>query len=288
MKQLTIDDMKNIELDILKNIADFCDRNGIRYYLCGGTLLGAVRHQGFIPWDDDMDIAMPRPDYDKFLMTFNTQSQRYKVNGIENNNSWHSTFARVEDQCTILYEQTLKKKYWKRHVFVDVFPLDGIPDDPREENYFMNKQNILGIITNASAFRFYQSRHYSDSKKANASLYNFVRTGLKYLAILLFSGINTQKVIGVVNKNSRKYKFGSTKSIGITVSVWNRHFEQSSAESFAERVKFKFEDSEFWGPKGYDEYLTKTYGDYMTPPPKKNQVSHHSFDAYLIDGNEER
>lgn len=288
MKRLNVDGMKAIELDMLKDISNFCDNNGIRYYLCGGTLLGAVRHKGFIPWDDDMDIAMPRPDYEKFLKIFNTQSHRYKVNGIENNNSWHSPAARVEDQCTILYEKTLKKKYRERHVFVDVFPLDGIPDDPIEEKRFMNKQNMLGIIANASAFRFHPSRHYSDSKKSNASLHNFVRTILKYLAIMLFSGFNTQKIIKLANQNSEQYKYGMTKNVGITVIVWNRHFEQSSAESFAERMRFKFEDGEFWGPKGYDEYLTKTYGDYMTPPPDKNRVSHHSFDAYLIDSEEER
>ena len=273
---------------MLKDISNFCDNNGICYYLCGGTLLGAVRHEGFIPWDDDMDIAMPRPDYEKFLKMYNNYGHRYEVNGIENNPSWHSTFARVEDKCTVLYEGTLKKKYWKRHVFVDVFPLDGIPDDPKEEARFMNRQNLLGIITNASAFRFYPSRHYSDSKKSNTNLRNFARTISKYLAVVLFSWVNTQKIIKLVNQNSRKYKYGSTKSVGITVSVWNRHFEQSSAESFAERVKFKFEDGEFWGPKGYDEYLTKTYGDYMIPPPDKNRVSHHSFEAYLIDSKEER
>ena len=282
MKELSIDDMKSIELNILKDVANFCDENNIRYYLCGGTLLGAVRHQGFIPWDDDMDIAMPRPDYEKFLKTYNHQNQRYEVNGIENNHSWHSTFARVEDKCTVLYEKTLKKKYWKRHVFVDVFPLDGIPDDPKDENRFMREQDLLGIITNASAFGFHSSRHYSDSKKANVSLRNFCRIVLKYFAILLFSGVNTQKVIRRVNQNSKKYEYGKTKSVGITVSVWNRHFEQSSTASFAQRTKFKFEDGEFWGPKGYDEYLTKTYGDYMTPPPQKNQVTHHSFKAYLI------
>ncbi len=113
MKRLNVDEMKAIELDMLKDISNFCDNNGIGYYLCGGTLLGAVRHKGFIPWDDDMDIAMPRPDYEKFLKMYNNYGQRYEVNGIENNPSWHSTFARVEDKCTVLYEETLKKKYWK-------------------------------------------------------------------------------------------------------------------------------------------------------------------------------
>ena len=104
-----IDDvlLKKLELNILKNVADFCDRNNLRYYLCGGTLLGAVRHKGFIPWDDDMDIAMPREDYEKFQKLYNGYSDRYAVKGIENNEQWHMPFARVEDLNTVLYEHTI-------------------------------------------------------------------------------------------------------------------------------------------------------------------------------------
>ena len=161
-----IDDvlLKELELNILKNIAEFCDKNKMRYYLCGGTLLGAVRHKGFIPWDDDMDIAMPREDYIKFQKSYNGYSDRYVVNGIENNEQWHMPFARVEDLDTVLYEHTLKPKYEKCHVFVDVFPIDGIPKNHVAEKFFMLKQKILGILVNASSFCFNPSKHYSDSK----------------------------------------------------------------------------------------------------------------------------
>ena len=97
------------------------------------------------------------------------------------------------------------------------------------------------------------------------------------IAIVLFSCVNTQYVIKLINRNSSKYEFGSTKEVGLTVFVWNWSFEKAEFLAFKNRRKFKFEDSEFWGPSGYDEYLTKTYGDYMTPPPIRRQVSHHSF-----------
>lgn len=281
MKKITSKEMKSIELNILKDVAKFCDSNQLRYFLCGGTLLGAVRHHGFIPWDDDMDIAMPREDYKKFLMIYNREKSKYQVSAIENNQNWHMPFARVEDLNTILFEKTLKQKYRKLHVFIDVFPIDGIPDSPKIERNFMLKQKFLGIIVNASSFCFFPSRHYSDSKETHISLKNSVRTFMKYIAILLFSFVNTQYIIRKMNTNAEKYVLEKTKDIGLTVFVWNWTFEKSSNHSFKERKKFKFEDSEFWGPAGYDEYLTRTYGDYMTPPPLENQVSHHNFEAYF-------
>lgn len=282
MKIIEVEEIKKIELNILKEVARFCDNNNIRYFLCGGTLLGAVRHKGFIPWDDDIDIAMPRKDYDRFLAEFNDSSSRYRVNGIENNDKWYTVSAKVEDTKTILYDELRKDKYRKSHIFIDVFPLDGIPRDSQNKRNFLRKQKLLNVIINASSFRFFPSRHYSDSKKSHVSLRNYWRTFLKCGAILLFKGVNTQKLIKKVNKNSRRYSFGSTPNIGITVCVWGSDFEQADFNSFSERQKFTFEKCEFWGPKGYDEYLTKTYGDYMTPPPKENQVRHHSFKAYLI------
>lgn len=282
MRLIDLTDLKKIELDILKDVAAFCDAHALRYYLCGGTLLGAVRHKGFIPWDDDMDIAMPRTDYEKFLQIYNRKDNIYQASAIENNPQWHMPFARVEDLRTILYEKTLKEKYQKRHIFIDVFPMDGIPEDSGVEYRFMLMQKLLGIIANASSFRFNPSRHYSDSKKSYVSLHNFSRTIFKYIAIVLFFFVNTQSVVKKINFNAKKYLVGATKDVGLSVFVWNWTFEKSSYESFATRRRFKFEDTEFWGPSGYDEYLTRTYGDYMTPPPLENQVSHHNFEAYFI------
>lgn len=287
MHKISLEEMKSIELNILKDVSEFCDKNNICYYLCGGSLLGAVRHRGFIPWDDDIDIAMPREDYKKFLKIYNQEEKFYKVNAIENNKNWHMSFARVEHLKTVLYEKTLKSKYRKRHLFIDVFPIDGIPNNAEDERNFMIKQKILGIILNASSFCFFPSRHYSDSKEKNVSLKNSIRSLMKYVAISLFSLINTQTIARKLNFNSKKYELGTTKDVGITVAVWGLRFEKSSYASFERRQKFQFEDGEFWGPVGYHEYLTRTYGDYMTPPPPENQVSHHNFEAYLLEKDKE-
>ena len=85
MKVITIDELKSIQLDLLQKTADFCENNGLRYFLCGGTLIGAIRHKGYIPWDDDIDIAMPRPDYDRFVRTFNQPGNYCQVENLDTN-----------------------------------------------------------------------------------------------------------------------------------------------------------------------------------------------------------
>ncbi|WP_298463816.1 LicD family protein [uncultured Mitsuokella sp.] len=101
MKKIDNETLKVLELDILKDVADFCEENGLRYYLCGGTLLGCIRHHGFIPWDDDIDIIMPRPDYMKFIKLYNNKESVYRVNSLETDSSWYSAFAEVEDTRTL-------------------------------------------------------------------------------------------------------------------------------------------------------------------------------------------
>lgn len=104
MKVICTDEMKHIQLDILKNVAKFCDENRIRYYLGFGTMLGAVRHKGFIPWDDDIDILMPRPDYLRFVKVFNKSNDRYEVKSIEIDEAYWNTFAKVFDLQTYMEE----------------------------------------------------------------------------------------------------------------------------------------------------------------------------------------
>lgn len=186
MQEIGTEELKKVELNILKDVANFCDKNGIKYFLCGGTLLGAVRHGGFIPWDDDVDIAMPRDDYDKFLILYNNKESIYRVNSIEINSNWHKPSARVEDNQTILIENTMKKKYRKQHAFIDVFPIDGIPSNESNEKIFLLQQKILWLLVNASSCTFLASKHYSDSKGKHIAFKNAFRTCLKYLAILFF------------------------------------------------------------------------------------------------------
>ena len=122
VKELTIEELKEVELNILKDVAKFCEEHDIKYFLCGGTLLGAIRHKGFIPWDDDIDIAMPREDYERFFKLYNGSNPRYHADSLENNPNWHMSFGRVGDTETVLYEHTLKDKYREYHAFYRCLP----------------------------------------------------------------------------------------------------------------------------------------------------------------------
>ena len=109
MRRIYIDELKKIQINILDQVADFCNKNDISYWLDCGTLLGAVRHKGYIPWDDDVDIGMFRSDFDRFLNLFNQSNERYKVYNIENNNEFYYPFGKVLDTTTILYEPDEKR-----------------------------------------------------------------------------------------------------------------------------------------------------------------------------------
>ena len=124
MKRLDINEIKQIELDILVNIAKFCDEYGLRYYLAGGTLLGAIRHKGFIPWDDDIDIIMPREDYIKFFKTYKSDCGFYKADSILNNADYWLQTGKVFDLRTIVINNNEKYQF---NIWIDVFPTDGVP-----------------------------------------------------------------------------------------------------------------------------------------------------------------
>ena len=126
MKRVTPEELKTIQLDLLQKTADFCEQNGLRYFLCGGTLLGAIRHKGYIPWDDDIDIAMPRPDYDRFCMTFNQPNSVYRVKSLFTHPNYICAFAKVYDNRTLLKELHYKGIHFG--VYIDILPVDGVKD----------------------------------------------------------------------------------------------------------------------------------------------------------------
>lgn len=144
MKQVTGEQLKKIQLEILDVVTQFCDANGIRYWLDSGTLLGAIRHKGYIPWDDDVDLGMLREDYERFLSIFNKSNDRYRAVSLENDPKFYLPFTKVCDTTTVLYEPD--EKGFKLHINVDVFPYDRAPDDDKIAGEMFDRRDALRRI----------------------------------------------------------------------------------------------------------------------------------------------
>lgn len=281
MEPLKIEEIKKLELAILKSVSEYCDKCQIRYYLGGGTLLGAVRHKGFIPWDDDIDIMMPRPDYIRFIEGFNGYNHTYFVKSVENDSSYVYTMAKVYDNRTYLIDNTLRKSLPYAGVFIDIFPIDGLPCSEVRQKLFFKEQELLNVILHASGMKYRYSHRYVDSKDRFSHLKGFIRTILKFIAISIFAFLPAAKLAKYINNNSMKYDYEVSQFIGAIVDC--RHggaSEKMPKKEFEKRILFDFENNKFWGTGIYDFYLSSLYGDYMTPPSKENCLPHHDFIAY--------
>ncbi len=269
LKQLSIDEIKNCEINILSTFADFCDKNNLHYYLAYGTLIGAVRHKGFIPWDDDIDVEMPRNDYNKLIEILLHQNNLITEN-IELktpfSKNYQYPFAKVIDNTTFVQEITMKKKY-KTSVWIDIFPLDNIPDSPQEAKQFINKAKKI------SKYYFYTiERKYSGKDLIGKIKFNTIRL----LLTPVYKIINQKQRI---NRFAQKYSSQNTQRF--TELIANNYAEFSIRDnSFLAQTEIEFENKMYTTFANYDKFLNNYYGDYMVLPPEEERVLAHSLTAY--------
>lgn len=264
MKALKIEEMKAIQIQILDKITEYCDDEGLIYFLGYGTLLGAVRHQGYIPWDDDIDILMPRPDYEKLIKFFT--SEDYQIYTNEINNAYYYSFAKASYNKSVLKEN-MDNSFEGLGINIDIFPLDGCPNSEEEcrkkFNSIERKRKILYAYVAPS----------NRSRKWYRELY--VRFGKFILSFIDFS-----KIIKKMNEIAAEYDYYKADKVGNLVFN-SGYYELMDKEIFENRVKLKFEDKEYYVPGDYDNYLTNIYGDYMKFPPVEQQITHHDFEAFI-------
>ena len=266
-KEIDASEVKPLLNDILKNIKDIAKNNDIDFYLDSGTLLGAVRHSGFIPWDDDIDIIVKREDYQKLIDAINRESSRYKVLTIYNNESYYYPFAKVVDTNTVMFEKG-EPENKDLGLYVDIFPVDNIPDDQAERDAMFAELIKLRR-------RFWYCRMDDDQMKK----YPIQRQ----LKIAIVKNIYGLKYLGKkIDKLSRKYQKTDTKyAVDI---VWaipdDMHKLLIPKEWYGTPKELAFEGVNYPVPNEYDKYLTVCYGNYMELPPEEARVSNHSFKAF--------
>ena len=271
MKKLELADIKAIELNLLIKIDSICRQQHFRYSLCGGTLLGAVRHKGFIPWDDDIDIFMPREDYDSFVVYCLTHEVGFGLLSKESDSNYLDLAAKVFDFDTTIVEKNTNKNNSKIGVFVDVFPIDYLGDSLKEATKNLNKTRLLREILVACNWkRFFRSKTKS-----------IVLEPIRFLLFLLSRISNGKKIIKKIERINKGFANREKKYSGCICGVY-RNKEIMPTGVFENFAPLEFEGHFFNATTEYDYYLHNFYGDYMKLPPLDKQTTHHEFDAFLI------
>lgn len=266
MRKLTIDEEKIISLNILKKFDLLCKKFDINYFLAYGTLLGAVRHKGFIPWDDDIDLFMFRNDYEKFLQLTSYLPPFYKCINFEDA-SYYYPFAKIIDTRTL----TKSKDFcYDICIGIDIFTLDYLSDNEVEA------QRIKG------KFKYYEKlirfSLYNNVNEINKNSINILKSGFYFFSKLLgwktWSRMLYKSRNKFINMEPKKY-------IGTFLNFNKAAETLLEREWFAETVFLQFEDNIYPAPKAYHKVLEKIYGDYMTPPSIENRLP-HSHESYWV------
>ncbi len=267
MKELSLDELKQTQLRILNVVDDYCSANRIIYWLDSGTLIGAVRHGGYIPWDDDIDLGMLRPDFERFLKNFNEKDPRYQIRCIENDPSFCYAQGKVLDLSTVLYEPDLDGE--KLAVNIDIFVYDNAPANP---------ELIRAIFDRRDKLREWSRRRVSKGI-APGNVLRKLASVVVHTAIKVFpKGWFLRKLV----ENARRYEQTETTAYGNFIGYSRTVIDKQLLNEF---TPHQFEGRSYPIPVRYSEYLDLFYTKYNFrefPPPEK-RVSHHHFRAFLAD-----
>lgn len=268
MRKIELDELKKIQIQILDEVVHFCDKHQIKYFLMAGTLLGAVRHQGYIPWDDDIDIGMLREDYERFLELYSKENGSYYIYTHRLNSKSTFPFIKVCLKNTLVKEELLSSED-EYGVNIDIFPIDSISS----ENQFKVIDTIMSLLKK----RYFKAANlatYWKKKDKFFPLRVFFKVGLSFLSYsTIFNKIDT--IIAAEKTKPARYK-------GNILWGYGRK-ELVNPAIFDEFITVSFEGKEYKAPKNYHEWLTSVYGNYMQLPPEEKRVSNHSVEAFLLE-----
>ena len=266
MKEMTVEETRMVQMEMLTAFHNFCTQNKLRYFLDHGTLLGAVRHSGFIPWDDDIDVGMPRDDYNKFIKLAGTGYGNSVL--LLPENSIYS-YLKILDKRTKLIE--FPGKYRNEiGVYLDVFPKDGVPDMSYKGNLLCKTVHFLTL--------FYWFNKLSIYKWRNST--NMLKQLVAFIGRFIMNDKLKYWPLKQTNKLVEKHKFDESPYVATVLANGMKNCVKR--ECFVSFHSVKFEELVLNIPAGYHEYLTALYGDYMTLPPVEYQAKKHDYIAYWL------
>lgn len=264
-KEIEISELRTLQLALLDRVMDFCSKNGLRCWLGGGSLLGAVRHHGYIPWDDDIDLIMPRKDYQFFLKNY-PQTEENRIFSLETSRECYYTFAKVYNDKTLMVENF--KTAFSVGVAIDVFPFDNLPDDPKRRSRYIRNLLILKRLQWVKLLKV-------SSKK---DVISKILLSFEKLLTLPFS---LRSLVRMIDKYSQKYSDENDSEFWGPLSALNKRYREIMERRwFDETVLLDFETEKYPCPKHWHEILTHVYGNYMVPPPRGEQIQPHASKAY--------
>ena len=272
-KEITLHDMQQIELDLLIYLKNICDEHNLKYYLAYGTLIGAVRHQGFIPWDDDVDVMMPQEDYDKLVKIMRDKPHPYyQLVSTATYPNFTAPLPKIIDTRTVLEQHYDFVERVQLGVYIDIFILNGLTDD----------------IETAKVLRKESLKLYRRWLRADSTLFPPGKSKLYGLARrvrnLPYKLYGITRSVKKLEKNNKKYSFYQSKF----TAVLNEGIPKGESpdksimpmEWFGKGTELLFEGTKFRAPENYDIILRNIYGDYMKLPPENERKSEHSYTVY--------
>ncbi|MBP3942152.1 LicD family protein [Sphingobacteriaceae bacterium WQ 2009] len=266
---------KNILIHVFKEFISICEKHNLAYFCCGGTAIGVVRHQGIIPWDDDIDILMPRDDYEKFIAIYK-DNENFELITPENNNNYYLPFIKLCDKKTTILETF--DNLCIIGAFVDIFPLDGVPSDKAKRQELMHNfkvnSNILAIV----------------SKPSKVNIKNFINRLFKFQLRTAYFELfysfdkknKREKILKKLNDAAKLHSFQQAEIVGNLCGMYGER-EFIPKEWFKTYTSLKFENLDVRMPSEYHKYLKQIYGDYMMLPPVDKRISHHNLAYFNLD-----
>ena len=265
-QELTTAEIRERLVSMLDVLMDYCRRHGLICYLVGGTMLGAVRHKGFIPWDDDIDVGMPRNDYERLRELVKTEPiGAHYAFASGDDGTYSNPYGQLMDTDTVLKRASteyLLDRMVTGHLYIDVFPVDGFPDSEEETKQFIDRVTFLRKAIKYSRSRFGRGT-------------TGFRRVIKFFPVLATRLIGNRRLVRWMVKESSKYRYETASYIGIVANALYGVGERYRKDEAFPLIDVPFEGKMYPGVACYDAYLTGIYGDYRKLPPEEQRISHH-------------